>query len=364
MTNSAHFSPLNRFLIGAASLSVTLVFVRMFADFIVTIIVALVLAILFAPFLDWLQRKGLPKAVAFILTMIVVILLMVSLFLFLVLSLSQLGAAIPLYATELEGLLAQIQALLVSLGIELSDSQSLFHLIQPGQIVELFAQFFSAVSGVLSDGFTVLLMLAFSLVGASGFAAKARQLAANGYPNLGRLFQFNQDIRRYLYITNNVGLAAAAINTGLLLVVGVDFALLWGVLSYLLSYVPYIGFVLALVPPVALALLEFGWPTAVFVLIAYFVINSAIDEVVKPRLLGQGLDLSPVIVFVSVIFWGLILGPLGGLLAVPVTLAIKQLLIEPDPDNSWLAQLMGGDHGQAATTAVSPPSPPPANPEK
>jgi len=230
-------------------------------------------------------------------------------------------------------------------------------LVQPGQLVGLFAQFFSAVSGVLSDGLTVLLMLAFSLIGASSFSARARQLAENGHPNLGRLFQFNQDIRHYLFITNNVGLAAAAINTVLLLVVGVDFALLWGVLSYLLSYVPYVGFVLALVPPVVLALLEFGWPTAVFILIAYFVINSAIDEVVKPRLLGQGLDLAPVVVFVSVILWGLILGPLGGLLAVPMTLAVKQLLIEPDPDNDWLAHLMGNDDGQAAKTAVPPTSP-------
>ncbi|MFO7680079.1 MAG: AI-2E family transporter [Chloroflexota bacterium] len=344
-------------------MAVTLVFVRTFADFIVTIVVALVLAILLTPFLGWLQRKGMPKALAFILTMAVVVALMVFLFLFFVLSLSQLGAAIPVYAAELEDLKLQIQALLATAGIELADSQSMMNLMQPGQIVDLFARLFSAVSGVLSDGLTVLLMLAFTLIGASSFSARARQLMDEGHPGLGRLFQFNQDIRHYLFITNNVGLAAAAINTALLLVVGVDFALLWGVLSYLLSYVPYVGFVLALVPPVVLALLEFGWPTAVFVFIAYFVINSAIDEVVKPRLLGQGLDLAPVIVFVSVILWGLILGPLGGLLAVPVTLAIKQLLIESDPDNRWLARLIGNGDGQAAAeTAVVSPSPPSSKP--
>lgn len=360
MTNSSHFSQFNRFLIGAASLAVTLVFVRMFADFIVTIIVALLLAILFTPFLGWLRRKGMSKVLAFILIIAVVVLLMVFLFLFLVLSLSQLGAAIPVYTAELEDLKLQVQTVLASMGIDLSESQSVMQRVQPGQIVVLLAELLTAVSGVLSDGLTVLLTLAFLLIGASSFSARARRLMAEGHPDLGRLFQFNQDIRHYLLITNNVGLAAAAINTIFLLVIGVDFALLWGVLSYLLSYVPYIGFVLALIPPVVLALLEFGWPTALFVLIVYFAINSAIDEVVKPRLLSQGLDLAPVVVFVSVIFWGLILGPLGGLLAVPVTLAVKQLLIEPDPDSHWLAQLMGNDNDQAAKTAV-PPSSPPAN---
>ena len=130
----------------------------------------------------------------------------------------------------------------------------------------------------------------------------------------------------------------------MLYVIGVDFALLWGVLSYLLSYIPYIGFVLALIPPALLALLEFGWPTALFIIIAYILINSLIDDVIKPKLMGAGLDLAPVIVFVSVIFWGMILGPLGGLLALPMTLAIKELILEADPDNRWIAELIGDNN--------------------
>ncbi|MCP4359167.1 MAG: AI-2E family transporter [Chloroflexi bacterium] len=340
------FSQLNRFLIGSASFGVVLLIIQHFAGFIVTIIVAVILAILFTPFLSWLQNKGLPKAGAFILTLIVVILIMVGLFLFLLLSLNRLNAAVPVYAAELEDVKVQVQSLLASLGMDLSESQSLTGLMGPNDLANFVKQILSTLVGVLSDGITILLMLAFLLIGASSFSTKANQLIEQGNPGLSRLYKFNKDIRHYLLITNNVGLAAAAVNTIMLTLIGVDFALLWGVLSYLLSYIPYIGFLLALIPPALLALLEFGWPTAVFIVIAYFVINFAIDDVIKPRLMGEGLDLAPVIVFVSVLFWGLILGPLGGLLAVPVTVGMKQLVLEPDPDNRWIAELIGGDEAE------------------
>ena len=343
MKQTANFSQLNRFLIGAASFGIVLLVVQKFADFIATIIVSIILAILFTPFLHWLQKKGLSKTIAFIITLTVIILVLVGLFLFLAISLAQLTTSIPAYAADVQGLEDRVQELLLDLGLDSESIRSLANLIDPSQLVDMVSNVFSMVMGVISDGITVLFTVSFLILGASTFSAKANQLIADNNVGLSRLYKFNQDIRRYLVITNNVGLAAAAINTVMLAIIGVDFALLWGVLSYLLSYIPYIGFILALIPPTLLALLEFGLPTAVLVVVFYFVINTAIDNVIKPRLMGQELDLAPVIIFVSVIFWGLILGPLGGLLAVPVTMGIKQLLIEPDPDNYWIAELIGGD---------------------
>jgi predicted PurR-regulated permease PerM len=137
-----------------------------------------------------------------------------------------------------------------------------------------------------------------------------------------------------------MGMLVGLVNTIVLALIGVDFAILWDVLSWLLSYIPFIGFFLAMIPPALLALLEFGWPAALLVVGAYVLINSAMDDVIKPRIMGEGLDLTPVVVFLSVIFWGLILGPLGGILAVPATLAIKQLLLEADPQYSWIPDMM------------------------
>jgi predicted PurR-regulated permease PerM len=182
--------------------------------------------------------------------------------------------------------------------------------------------------------------LAFLLVGAKTFNAKTNRLIDAGNPGFNRLYKLNQDIRRYIVITNNMGMLVGLVNSILLTLIGVDFAILWGVLSWLLSYIPFVGFFLAMIPPALLAFLEFGWPAALVVVIAYILINSAMDDVIKPRIMGEGLDLAPIIVFISVIFWGLILGPLGGILAVPATLAIRQLILEADPQTLWIADLI------------------------
>ena len=352
MVDSGRFSQLTRFLIGSASLGITLVVMNRYAGFIATILVAIILAILFIPLLGWLERKGVPRALAFIITLALVVVILVGLFLFLILSIQQLSTAVPVYASELDTLQEQTEAWLSSLPVGGEASSSLLDQVDLSWLIDFIGQFLAGLLDVLSDGVVVLLVLAFLLIGSSSFSTKAERLIAQNIPGLKRLYKYNQDIRRYILITNNVGLAAAAINTALLAFIGVDFALLWGVLSYLMSYIPMIGFFIALIPPTILALLEFGWPTALFIVVAYVLINSAIDDVIKPRLMGEGLDLAPVIVFVSVIFWGLILGPLGGILAVPVTLGIKELVLEPDPDNQWIAELISGHEKSEETDAA------------
>ena len=339
MTKDGHFSQLTRFLIGTASLGITLFAVNEYGAFINTIIVALILGIVFAPMMVWLQKK-MNNIVALIVTMVAVIAIMIGLFLFFLYSFAQLNTAVPIYAEELDVIIDEVIDLLASFGADVNNVESLAELIEPTEIIEFVRNILRGFLDILSDGVTVLLVLAFLLVGASNFAAKAEQLINNGNPGLKRLFKFNQDIRRYIIITNNVGMAAGLINAIFLSIIGVDFAILWGVLSWLLSYIPMVGFLLALIPPLLLGLLEFGWVTALVILVGFILINSAIDDFIKPKMMGEGLDIAPVMVFISVVFWGLILGPLGAILAVPVTVGIKQLVLEPDPDNYWIAELI------------------------
>lgn len=340
MNNDAHFSQLTRFLIGTASLGITLFAVSAYGAFINTIIVALILGIVFTPFMVRLTKKRFPHWLALLTTMVTVVGIMVGLFLFFLYSLAQLNTAVPVYAAELEHLNEQVFDFFESIGADVEDLDSLAALIEPTELIDFVTELLSTLVGILSDGITVLLILAFLLVGASGFAAKTERLIHNGNPGLKRLYKFNNDIRHYIIITNNVGLAAGAINAIFLTIIGVDFAILWGVLSWLLSYIPMVGFILALIPPLLLGLLEFGWVTALVILVGFIAINSAIDDFIKPKMMGEGLDIAPVMVFISVVFWGLILGPLGAILAVPVTVGIKQLVLEPDPDNYWIAELI------------------------
>lgn len=146
-------------------------------------------------------------------------------------------------------------------------------------------------------------------------------------------------MRSYITVNSIFGLIAAVINTALLLALGVDFAFLWGVLSFLLSFVPNIGFVVALVPPAALALIEFGFSRALFVVGGYTIINFLVDNVIKPRFVAESVDLAPIIVVLSLLFWSWLLGPMGALVAVPLSIAAK-FLFESFEDSRWLALMM------------------------
>ena len=324
-------------------MGVSLIMLNFFAGFVNMLIVAVILVIVFSPFMYWLIRKKVPVLISLVITMVIVISIVIALFTFLIFSLSQLSAAIPRYAAEMDGLIKSTQNFFASFGLDVTDTEAVFALIEPTRLIDFVKEFLTSLMGVLSDTVFVFLILAFLLMGVSGFAEKAEHIIGLGNPLVARWSKYSQDIRHYIVITNNVGLMAGGLDAVMLMLIGVDFAILWGVLSWLLSYIPMVGFFLALIPPVILALLEFGWPTAVFVFIAYILINSLIDDVLKPELMGEGLDLAPVMVLISVLFWGLILGPLGSILAVPVTLGIKQLVLEADPENRWLAEFISSD---------------------
>lgn len=133
---------------------------------------------------------------------------------------------------------------------------------------------------------------------------------------------------------------AAAIETAMLLLLGVDFALLWGVLSFLFSFVPYIGFIISFLPPALFALLEFDLTRAAEVVVGYITINTLVDNVLTPKVMAKGLNLSPLVVILSVLFWSWVMGPPGAVLSVPMTLMVKKLVLESSEESRWLAVLM------------------------
>ena len=145
-----------------------------------------------------------------------------------------------------------------------------------------------------------------------------------------------------------MGLVTGFLDTILFLIMGVDFAVLWGILAFLLSYIPTIGFWLAAIPPTILAFLESGPLAALIVFLGIVIINGFAENVVKPRSMGEGLDISPFVVVFSVILWAAILGPMGAILAIPLTLVIKELILEVDDQNRWMARMMSAGTSNAA----------------
>jgi predicted PurR-regulated permease PerM len=158
---------------------------------------------------------------------------------------------------------------------------------------------------------------------------RARKGARDHSPLAARFLAFSTTLRGYIGVRAVLGLAAALINYVVLLILGVDHALLWGVLSFLLSFVPNIGFTLSLVPPMLLALMEGGWVRALIVFITYQVVNTVIDNIIGPRFVGKQMQISALLSFLSVVCWTWVLGPTGAVLAVPLTVLVRDLAFGP-----------------------------------
>jgi AI-2 transport protein TqsA len=329
-------SPTLRFLFAGAAIGIILVVMSWGAVVVNSFFLALVIAICFVPLLNWLQRKGLGSGLALIITIVTVIAGVVALVLFLGISLSQLIETLPTYQEDLEARLVGVRE-----GVESVSGVGTSPDWLSAQTLLAFAidLLTALVNSLYQFGF--MLFIAFYMLWeAVGLPTKMRRELPADHPLLQRFNSYSQELRGYVYITAQVGALAGLLDTILLLIVGVDFALLWGVLSAILSFIPSIGFILALIPPVLLGLMQFGWQTALIVLIGYVLINGSVDQIIKPRLYGEGLNLAPLAVFLALFVFGFALGPLGGLLAIPLLLSIRAFILQSSESTRWVANVL------------------------
>jgi predicted PurR-regulated permease PerM len=330
------FAPLSRLLITAASAVAVLAGMRVAAPIIGPLLIALIITLAWSPGSEWLRKRGWRPSVA-ALTGIVLGVIVVGLFIALVWSsLVQLQEKLPGYQPRIEALRQEIIDRLGRLPFESSRVLS-SEVLEPGAIVGLAVGFARRLTETIGNLFLLILLMAFMMLEAIRYPEKLRRsLNAEA---VSRFAKFGESIRSYVVINSIFGLVAAVFNTMLLVMLGVDFAILWGVLSFLLSFVPNIGFVIALVPPAVLALVEFGVTKALIVVAGYTIINFIVDNVFKPRFVGESLDLSPLVVVISLLFWGWLIGPVGALVAVPLSLAAR-FFFESFDESQWFARLM------------------------
>jgi len=187
----------------------------------------------------------------------------------------------------------------------------------------------------------MLLVLMAMIIGTTGFATTLKIGFPTKSPALGRIRRVTTELRDYISITTRINLLVGIIDAAFLFVLGVDFPILWGLLAFFLGYIPSLGFWLALIPPFLLALFEFGIGTALIVLISYIIINGGTQNFLQPRWMGKGLDISPVVITISLFFWVWVFGPLGALIAVPMTMLVKRGLLEGYDETIGIASLLG-----------------------
>ena len=335
-------------LISIASLVLIVAGLKAISGLLSPILLSLFIVLVTSPIMEWLKQRGVPGWLAYTLVLLGVIIAGLVFILFLAVSLTQLSAVLPTYTTLIDQQLAEFEQWLASFGV---TSQDLLDLdwFQPERIFQLLFSFVRALLGTVSNIGLTLLTFIYMLASAANFSNRLRhELAANPLM-LERFSNFSRSVGSYLLIKSWLGTLTAIGQIILMGVLGVDFPVLWGVFSVLFNFVPNIGFYIALLPPLLIALLKLGWLKALIFGVVYALINNFFDIAIAPRYLGKGLDLSVVVTFLAVILWAWIFGPIGAFMALPLTIMVKKLVLETFPETQLLAKLISsGNQGEEA----------------
>ena len=312
-----------RLLLGAAAVAIIVFGLRSLAPVLTVFMVAIVVAESLAPVMQWFMRRGLSGAAASILTLALTVVCGAVLLGLLINSLTQLVQTLPQYQQQLASIGATITALLTRAHVDTSHLSTLGFL-DPNRLVGTATSIASGVILTLGRGIFVLLLVAFMLIDLA-----VRDSRKPGLPGLRWMQQtqaFGGEIRAYMRLTALMAFIGAVANLALLEILRVDFAITWGVLAFFVSFIPVVGFVLAMVPPALIALLQFGWERAVMVVAGYVLISFINDNIIRPRLIKHGFEMNFVQMFFSLLFWGWVFGPVGTILAVPLTLLVREFI--------------------------------------
>lgn len=334
--------PLLVFLIGLASIFIIIAGIRDLAFILNPILLSLVITITVIPLPAWFAKRGVPGWLSLVLTFVVVLGLL-GLILFLVfVGMAQLSEIIP----TLQEVTASESASIVEgaegefAGIQLSDIQAAVEdFITSQRLTNLATRLAGALFTGLSQAFLVMLIFAFMLSSALALPSSARLGLRTDHPLILQAANLTKDVRQYVTLTTILNFLVGFGNTILLLALGIGPAGLWGLLSAFMGYIPAVGFWIAMIPPLVLGFVQGGPVTAALVLLGYTLINGTVENLVKPRIMGQQLKISPAVVVIALFVWGWLLGAVGAILSTPLTLLILSVM-EGFDSTRWITVLL------------------------
>jgi AI-2 transport protein TqsA len=326
-----------RVMLFLATTVVVFVGMRLSAPILNPILFAVILALLFSPIYGWLTRHRIPTPLALIIMLVGLTILFLGLFLIMGISIARFSGDIASYTGKLNVKVGNLQELAKSLGLSNVDIRDA---VKPSALTGAISTVLSGVAAFLSNLFLILLYVLFFLAEGPAMMNRLRNSAGSDHPQFVRLTVFGRNVVRQLGLRAIVNLVTGAGVTVLLLVLRVDFPLMWGILAFFLSFIPWIGLPLAVAPAVVLVLAEHGIDRALLVIAGVIVINILAENALSPMLMGRGLSLSPTVLFIGFIFWAWLLGGPGAFLAAPLTIFLV-LMLDTFPETRWLASVMG-----------------------
>ncbi|WP_402467574.1 AI-2E family transporter [Isoptericola aurantiacus] len=256
------------------------------------------------------------------------------------------------YLPELSQSVSDIQAQLSTAGIDTQLADAVTGWLQPGNILSLAGSVSGTALAIGTAFFFVLAYAVFMAADAARYATASQHFGFSRADAIDRTTRFATGVRRYYVVNATFGAIVAIVDGVALALLGVPGAAIWAILAFVTNFVPNIGFVLGLVPPAIMAFVAGGWQLALAVVAVYCVVNVVLQVFVQPKFVADAVSLSLTLSFVSVVFWTFIIGPLGAILSIPLTLLVRSLVLEGDPRNAWLRWLSGDD-------VTDPEAPPP-----
>ena len=330
-----------RNLVMVAAVIIILGGIKIATPIIIPFLLAVFIAIICNPLVNVITRFRIPRAIAIFVVLMLAITIGLSITSVIGSSVQQLTSNIGDYQSQIRGHYGELVMFLNKYNIKIS-SDTLLEYFNPGTAVTMVSSMVSSLSGVMANIFLILLTVVFMLFEGDVLPKKLHLMFKDPDFKLAQLDKFLDSVNKYVAIKTLVSIATG-ISVGLMLfIMDVDFYLLWGLIAFLLNYVPNIGSLIAAVPAVILTTLQLGLPEAGAVAAGYVTINLVMGNVIEPRFMGKGLGLSTLIVFLSLIFWGWLLGLVGMLLAVPLTMIVK-IGLETINDQNWMSILISSD---------------------
>jgi AI-2 transport protein TqsA len=309
------------FLVHAAAFVIVVAGMQAATGLIVQILLAAFIAIIATPLFVSLQRKRLPASLSLLIIVLIILGVGLGVVALLGSSLPQLATKIPEYQSLLQGHLSDLFVWLRSHDVEVDEAVAGLLNIQNAMGVATTAV--TTASGLLGNALMIFILVAFMLIEAAILPAKVRSLPGMTEETWSQLVVATDSVRHYMGMKTVISGLTGVIVTIVMSLMGVDFPFLLGFVAFLFNYIPTVGSIIASIPGIALALIQFGPGRAVLVGVFYFTLNTVIGNVLEPRVMGRGLGLSPLVIMISMMVWGWVLGPVGMLLSVPLTMAIK-----------------------------------------
>jgi len=345
-------------LLALAAMVVVIAGLRAFAEILGPVFLALMLTVAVHPLTNRLHRAGAPRWAAVTVSLLSVFVIVLGLAASLALSIAQLATLLPSYQDRFAGLVQDLVAWLGGLGVGADQVRTALGRVDFSAVAGMLAEALLGLAGAFSNLVFILAVLLFMGLDAASFPARMRAVGW-ARPDVAAAFSsFARGTRSYLVVSTVFGLIVAVFDGIALWWMGIPLAVLWGLLAFITNYIPNIGFVIGLVPPALLALLEGGPRLMLLVIVVYIVINFVIQSVIQPKFVGDAVDMSLTLTFLSLVIWAWIIGPLGALLAIPLTLLTKALLLDIDPHTRWMTSLVTMGAPEAPDDDPRPTPPP------